>query len=217
MAWTAPKTDFVSGNVLTAAQMNAIGENLVAGGPIYTTEAARDAAITSPFEGQQAYITASEAAKTTATGTTPAIPTGVSTTYNGSVWVCTTEVGAVSYTSATTTSGTYVSTLTGDATAISATLVTGTTALVTAWLRGSVNAAATVAIAVSLTGATTITAAASNFASSFASGTGGYQFAIPLTLIATGLTAGTNTFTLNYATANTLTVLARSLTVKGIA
>ena len=59
MAWTAPKTDFVSGNVLTAAQMNAIGENLVAGGPIYTTEAARDAAITSPFEGQQAYITAS--------------------------------------------------------------------------------------------------------------------------------------------------------------
>ena len=28
MAWTAPKTDFASGNILTAAQMNAIGENL---------------------------------------------------------------------------------------------------------------------------------------------------------------------------------------------
>lgn len=29
MAWTAPKTDFASGNILTAAQMNAIGDNLV--------------------------------------------------------------------------------------------------------------------------------------------------------------------------------------------
>lgn len=28
MAWTPPKTDFSPGNVLTAAQMNAIGENL---------------------------------------------------------------------------------------------------------------------------------------------------------------------------------------------
>lgn len=33
MAWTAPKTNFSPGNVLTAAQMNAIGENLLAGGP----------------------------------------------------------------------------------------------------------------------------------------------------------------------------------------
>lgn len=30
MAWTTPKTDFVSGNILTAAQMNAIGNNLLA-------------------------------------------------------------------------------------------------------------------------------------------------------------------------------------------
>ena len=29
MAWTTPKTDFVPGNVLTADQMNAIGNNLV--------------------------------------------------------------------------------------------------------------------------------------------------------------------------------------------
>lgn len=28
MAWTTPKTDFASGNILTAAQMNAIGNNL---------------------------------------------------------------------------------------------------------------------------------------------------------------------------------------------
>ena len=31
MAWTAPKTDFAAGNILNAAQMNAIGSNLLAG------------------------------------------------------------------------------------------------------------------------------------------------------------------------------------------
>jgi hypothetical protein len=30
MAWTTPKTDFASGNILTAAQMNAIGNDLLA-------------------------------------------------------------------------------------------------------------------------------------------------------------------------------------------
>ena len=33
MAWSAPKIDFAPGNVLTADQMNAIGANLLAGGP----------------------------------------------------------------------------------------------------------------------------------------------------------------------------------------
>jgi hypothetical protein len=32
MAWSTPKTDFSPGNILTAAQMNAIGNNLIAGG-----------------------------------------------------------------------------------------------------------------------------------------------------------------------------------------
>jgi hypothetical protein len=30
MAWTAPKTDFAPGDILNAAQMNAIGDNLIA-------------------------------------------------------------------------------------------------------------------------------------------------------------------------------------------
>ena len=37
MAWTTPKTDFVPGNVLTAAQMNAIGENLLTVGGAWTS------------------------------------------------------------------------------------------------------------------------------------------------------------------------------------
>lgn len=36
MAWTAPKTDFDPGDVLTAAEMNAIGENLDAIGGAWT-------------------------------------------------------------------------------------------------------------------------------------------------------------------------------------
>jgi hypothetical protein len=215
MAYSFPGT-VSTGDVLAASTWNqAIRENQKFGMATFTNEAARDAAITSPEEGMRAYLTAPTVPA--ATGATTAVPTGITTIYNGSVWVCTTEVGAVSYTSATTTSGTYVSTLTGDGTAISATIVTGSTACITGWLKGSVSAAATVAIAVSVSGATTITAASSNFAASFASGTGGYQFSVPLLLIATGLTAGTNTFTLNYATANTLTAIGRSLTVKGIA
>lgn len=44
MPWTAPKTDFSPGNVLTAAQMNAIGQNLIAGGPDFA-RATRTAAL----------------------------------------------------------------------------------------------------------------------------------------------------------------------------
>jgi hypothetical protein len=46
MAWTAPST-FVSGAILTAASLNTnVRDNSLAGGPIYATEALRDAAIT---------------------------------------------------------------------------------------------------------------------------------------------------------------------------
>ena len=37
MAWTAPKTDFASGNILTAAQMNDIGNNLAEFSELFTT------------------------------------------------------------------------------------------------------------------------------------------------------------------------------------
>ena len=37
MAWTPPKTDYAPGNILTAAQMNAIGNNLDAVGGAWTS------------------------------------------------------------------------------------------------------------------------------------------------------------------------------------
>ncbi len=186
---------------------------------VFTNEAARDAAITSPTEGMHVYLTA--ATVPAATGSITAVPTGVQTIYNGSVWVCVTEVGARSETNAQTQSTSFVSTLTGDATAISVTLVTGTTALVSftfsAYTSGTV-----VSAAVSVSGASTIAASAgksavkqdlSNVAANLTSHGNSFVF--------TGLTAGTNTFTLQYKTAAAVNAFfdtsGRSLTVKGIA
>lgn len=209
---------FTAGQTLTAASMEDLRGNANAGHSVFTTEAARDAAITAPTEGLMAYLTAPTSAIVTATGATTAIPTGITTIYNGSAWVCTTPVAALSNTSATTTSGTYVSTLTGDSTAISATLPTGTTAFVLMNMRCTVAAVATVSASISVSGATTITAAASAANVSFAQATGGYAFYLTYVFPFTGLTAGINTFTLNYATtASTVTTNGRSLTVKGIA
>ena len=219
MAWTAPPT-YTAGAILTAAQMNAISANLYAGGPVYATEADRNAAITSPFEGQRAYITGSTI--TTAVGGasgTTAIPTGIQTIYNGSNWVTVTEVGAYTSTSGTiAATGAFVTTLTGDATALSVTLQTGTSALVvmscTANHTGSGQG---ITISFSVSGATTLAASTANgTAHTFAtaSGTTPLMRAIPIT----GLTAGTNTFTLNYLCgATTATMVNRALTVKGIA
>lgn len=215
MAWTAPPT-YTAGAILTAAQMNAISANLLAGGPVYSNETARDAAIPSPFEGQRAYITGSTVAA--ATGTTTAVPTGIKTVYNGSAWVCVTEVAARSDTSASTTSTSYVTTLTGDATALSVTLATGTTALITGHCTVSPSTAATMYGTISVSGATTIAAASSAYASGFAQANGSYTTQFAWAWIVTGLTAGTNTFTLNYATsAGTATYTKRTLVAKGIA
>jgi hypothetical protein len=71
MAWTAPST-WVAGAILTAAQLNTqLRDNLLAGGPIYATTAARDSAIPSPFAGQRAFISG----------------TNVNYQYNGTAWV----------------------------------------------------------------------------------------------------------------------------------
>jgi hypothetical protein len=215
MAWTDPIT-FVSGNVLTAAQMNVIQANLLAAGPTYATEGARTTAIPSPFEGQRAYITGSTI--TAATGTTTAVPTGIQSIYNGSNWATVTPVGAYSNTLATTASTTYVNTLTGDATAISVTLQTGTTALLklsAVATNATVGAAAWMSFAVS--GATTVAAAD-------AQGIGinvpaaSYSCTLSRTFVYTGLTAGTNTFTLNYRTSSgTASFTSRNLVAQGVA
>jgi hypothetical protein len=71
---------------------------------------------------------------------------------------------------------------------------------------------------VAVSGATTITAASSTAAALFATANANFQFMLTYVAVLTGLTAGTNTFTLNYRTdAGTLTCYQRCLTVQGIA
>ena len=217
MAWTAPNT-FVAGAVLTAAQMNAMQANALAGGPIYATEALRDAAITSPFEGQRAYITGSTVATATGQGGTAGVPTGIQTIYNGAAWVCVTPVGATSTTTGTTTSTSYVTTLTLDATAVSVTLSTGTTALVSiaSMVQPSVSGSLAF-LSFSVSGASTI--AAANPRDTQIQNTALYYSMAAKTVIMSGLTAGTNTFTLAYRVqaGNTATYDSRTLAVQGIA
>lgn len=187
---------------------------------VYTNEAARDAAITSPTEGMRVYLTAPTIPAATTSGTT-AVPSGVQTIYNGSVWVCVTEIGASVGGTPATTSTSYVTTLTGDSTAVSATLVTGTTALVSINFRCYVSAINLTALcAISVSGASTIAAADSNGVIHQMPNVTGVNFEQDnaRTFILSGLTAGTNTFTLNYrTTGGTLTTTNRLMWVKGIA
>ena len=213
MAWTDPNT-YIAGAILTAAQLNAMQANALAGGPIYATEAARTTAIPSPFEGQRAYITGSTVAA--ATGLVTAVPTGIQTIYNGAAWVCVTPVGADTVTTGTTTSTSYTATLTSGGTNPSVTISTGTTALVTftAIMNSSVGGVGVLS-ALAVSGATTV-AASDNYS---VSGELTNFSMCATSFVFTGLTAGTNTFTMNYRinTAGTLTALRRRLIVQGIA
>ena len=224
MAWSDPG-DFTSGQILTAAQMDSIREAMFFGQATFTNEAARDTAFNaagamSPItlqEGMRAYLTASTVAAST--GNVTGTPTGVTTVYNGSVWVCTTPVAAKSNVTATTTSTSFVTTLTGDGTAISCTLVTGTTALVTMSHQGFNNTGGqNNVVSFSVSGATTLAAADAQNATQTAPAAN-YGMSINRTQIITGLTAGTNTFTLNYRSApgGTGTFNARDLVVVGLA
>lgn len=221
MAWTDPG-DFTSGQILTAAEMDNIREAMFFGQATFTNEAARDTAYgasMSPIvlaEGMRAYLTSSTVAA--ATGTTTSVPSGITTVYNGSNWPCITPIGSTSNTNGTTNSTSYVTTLTGDATAISVTLVTGTSALLTLSNSFILPAAGTnVFMTISVSGATTIAAGDTN---GFLITTPGsnYYTGSSRTYVLSGLTAGTNTFTLNYKVgANTATFIHRSLVVQGVA
>ena len=215
MAFVTP-TDVATGEVLTASRYNQdVVENVLFGMATFATEAARDAAITAPAEGMRAYITGSTVAA--ATGATTAVPTGITTVYNGAAWVCVTEVAAYSNTTASTTSASFVTTLTSDGTAVSVTLATGTTALVETSASVNASVASTVGLAISVSGATTIAVADSVGALSTVSATN-YWVNPNRTWVLTGLTAGTNTFTLNYKTsAGTSSWGHRALTVQGVA
>ena len=212
MAWTAPAT-WLAGSTLTAAQLNEqVRDNSLAGGPIYTTEALRDAAIPAPFEGQRAYITGSTVAA--ATGVITAVPTGIQTIYNGAAWVCVTPVGADTATVGTTTSLGFTATLTSGGTNPSVTLATGTTALIQVSAVQLATGAASANVGVAVSGATTAAALTSygTYSTSAAFNRHSDQWVI------TGLTAGTNTFTLQYITASgTASFGFRHLIVQGVA
>jgi hypothetical protein len=199
---------FTAGQILTAAQMNALQQQAVM---TFTTEAARDAALTAPTEGMVAYLTAPTVPA--ATGTAAFLPTGITTIYNGSAWVCVTGVGCIDTTSQSTTSTSFVDLATVD----SVTLSTGTRALVSfsAFVTaGGTGAYSVVSVAVS--GASTIAAGAVN-ACFIASPTGSYQGSPSRTTVISGLTAGINTFTLKYrVTASTGLFENREIFVQGI-
>ena len=217
MAWTAPST-WVAGAILTAAQLNTqLRDNILCGGPIYATEALRDAAIPSPFEGQRAYITGPTIPA--ATGASTSVPTGVTTIYNGSVWVCTTPVAATTDTSGTNTSTSYTATLTSGGTNPSVTLVTGTTALV--HLTSIIYNATTTAysyVSVAVSGATTLAASDANAIQYSPVNTIAADQQMSRSILLTGLTAGTNTFTIQYkVSAGTGNHSRRTIVVQGIA
>ena len=214
MAWTTPGTA-VAGDVLTAAFWNEqVRDNMLMGNPVFADEAARDAAIPSPVEGQRCYLTAPTVPA--AAGATTFVPTGAQTIYNGSVWVCVTPVSAYNGTQAQTTSTSYTASLTGDSGANpSVTLVTGTTALVS--IRSRVvqsGAGSNVFCSFAVSGAGTVAASDSN--ALFQQGTTDMRYGH--TLVVSGLTAGTNTFTMQYkVSANTGSYGFRQITVQGIA
>jgi hypothetical protein len=211
MAFTTPGTA-VAGEVLTAAFWNEqVRDNILMGNPVFTNEAARDAVITAPVEGQRAYLTAPTVPA--ATGASTFLPTGIQTIYNGSVWVCVTPVSAFTAAGGTTTSTSFTATLGGSpGTNPSVTLVTGTTALVhlRATLNNS-NAAAYSFASVSINGSTPV----DDFSLFVQIGT---QLSVGTSILFSGLTAGTNTFVMQYSVnTGTGTFQRRGVTVTGIA
>ena len=217
MAWTNPTTA-VAGSVLTASLWNSdVRDNSLMGNPVFTNEAARDAVITVPVEGQRAYLTAPTVP--TSTGATTFIPGGVQTIYNGTVWVCVTPVGAYTSAGGTLTSTSYTATLSGSpGTNPTATLVTGTTALISIradMYNGTVGAYSLLSVAVSGAG---VVAASDDYAIYHKNAIVDNQINYGTTFVLGGLTAGTNTFTLQYkVSSGTGTVGKRGITVQGIA
>ena len=177
---------------------------------VFTTEAARNAAITSPTEGMRAYITAPTIPA--ATGGGQMIPSGIQTIYNGSVWVCVTPVGANDGTSSTYTGTSYGISTGGINPTV--TLVTGTTAEISLSSLINNTLVTNTFMSIAVSGAGVV--AANDFYSAYNQNTIGVVSS--RTFILTGLTAGTNTFTLNYRVASgTGTFLWRYLSVQGVA
>lgn len=203
MPYVAPST-VVAGQTYSASAHNVIVNDVIdhearinqyAG--VYTNEAARDAAITSPTEGMRVYLTAPTVPA--ATGDATFVPTGITTIYNGTSWVCVTPVSARTTAQGLRSASGYTATLTGTpGTNPSVTLTTGTTALVSLYMEGETGSGAgsNIMMSFAVSGATTL--AASDTYRLF-NGTVQITFAFGNTFVVSGLTAGSNTFTLQYA------------------
>lgn len=198
---------------------------------VFTTEAARDAAITAPVKGMIVVLTAPSATGYAVTGDTyAALPPSVRTVYDGTKWVCITPLGATTSTSGTTSSITWTPTLTSGGTNPSVKLETGTQARVSVYaMTYAPGGSRQTGVSFAVTGATTLTptgglgAVASSLA---AVAFGGYAtnsttniyYELCRTMIITGLTAGINTFTMHYLSDSTTDNFGnRSIWVEGIA
>lgn len=159
---------------------------------IFTNEAARNAAIPSPVEGQEAYLTAST--ETTSTGDYAFTPSGIRTIYNGSGWVTVTPVGARTDAFGATTSTSFTTSLSGSpGTNPSVTLRTGTTVILE-YSSQHTSATSNVILSFSVSGATT--AAAQDAWGVGFNGLNGRSYCFGI------INAGVNTFTLNYRVVN---------------
>jgi hypothetical protein len=218
MAYVTPGT-VAAGDVATAAAWNVLTNDVIdldSRLRVFTTEAARDAAITSPSEGMIVYLTAPTIPA--ATGGSTQIPTGIRTIYNGTNWVCITPIGAYSEPVGTTTSTSYTTTLGGSpGTNATVTLVTGTTARVSVRADHYLSGTGGSFVSVAVSGASTV-AASDAFGIYQVGHTVNQEHAVGTTFMISGLTAGTNTFSLSYrVTTATGSFYARGLIVEGIA
>ena len=201
MAYVAPSV-VTAGDAVTAASYNVLTNDVLQFAPfvqgVFTNEAARDAAITSPTEGMHVYLTAPTVPA--ATGGSTTLPSGVRTIYNGAVWVCVTPVGASTSNNGSTTSNSYTATLSSGGTNPSVTLVTGTSVMIALAFNGINNIGGNQSnMSVAVSGATTLGAGTAGSTEFCSIATRETAFStVSRTVVIPGLTAGTNTFTLNY-------------------
>ena len=181
---------FVAGEILTAEEMTQVNTGI----PVFATTVTRDAAFGGAGEkvlaqGQFAFIEA----------------TNSLLVYNGSAWVAAGAVSAVDVNRVTTGQATTSTTYTGLTTAQTITMTTGTKALVLLSYNSNQERDIFTYASVAVSGATTTAASDANSANFQQVGVGGYtgtaSTAIPLTL-----TAGSNTFTMQFRNSSTASV-----------
>lgn len=171
---------FTSGQVLTAAQMTEVNTGI----PVFASGTTRNAAFGSTgektlAEGQFCYLE----------------DVNLFQVYNGTAWVNLKPDGGEVLTTQSTTSATYTNLAT---TGPSVTIDTGTSALITmcAFAYNSVGAGNTAFLGLDVSGATTIAANDEYLRTTFwAANASVYMGG---SFIVTGLTAGSNTFTIKY-------------------